>query len=359
MFAKQCGDGLLIGNERCDDGNSHVRRRLPPRHATSEPGYACSTQAANPQLGLPRWTVCGDGVKERASSNVTTATASPMTAARRHVRSEAKCQRQDLHRGVRRRPQVPNRKPATTATTRRATAARPTCTIEANFSCTSRWTRRRPAQLVIPILYREYYYSGTFAGARRGAPRAPRLPARNSYILRARVIVKATLGNRRRACLPPHATDELADFAGGLLLVVSRQIDRSVPRLRRGGDDQSLRQGRVSGQLGQSDHAHGPSAGDGHQCLPVQQHCVLPPGWPRMDDPLFGDDLVVQLGELVGHAELDRRARAGLQPFGEPLSTPPPSHTLDRDRRRRDPRDAWFRGLPGSDRHRRLAARMQ
>ena len=56
--AKDCGDGIIAGDEECDDGNADRRRRL---RATCrlEAGYTCATPASR-----ARRTTCGDGITE-------------------------------------------------------------------------------------------------------------------------------------------------------------------------------------------------------------------------------------------------------------------------------------------------------
>ena len=138
--ARQCGDGIVAGNEQCDDGNGQ-RRRLQ-RDCTLEPGYACRHG----------WTCTGNVCHQttlrrrrsaRASSSATTATSIPYDGCSPTCTVEPKCAGGTLHRGVRRRPQVPAARSATTATPTTATAAaRPARSRRAGRAPPT--TRRRP-----------------------------------------------------------------------------------------------------------------------------------------------------------------------------------------------------------------------
>ena len=61
-IAKRCGDGILAGNEQCDDGNNTSGDGCSAT-CQIEPGYACVAQATAPNSVCHK-TTCGDGVKE-------------------------------------------------------------------------------------------------------------------------------------------------------------------------------------------------------------------------------------------------------------------------------------------------------
>ena len=225
-IAKTCGDGIVAGNEQCDDGNT-VAGDGCSATCTLEPGFACVTQ------GTPPKSVChATDVRRRRQGRLRAVRRRQPHPLRRlladlHPRAEVRGRH--VHRRLRRRPQVPAGSSATTATPSPATAAARPASIETGLDLhrdepgarRRRWSsrsstatcsttaRRRPAPGHPDFEIATAAASSTGPRAARRSARTasrsgPRTARRASHHRRDRT---SAGGTTRRAATAPAATN--------------------------------------------------------------------------------------------------------------------------------------------------------
>ncbi|MEP7119519.1 MAG: DUF4215 domain-containing protein [Byssovorax sp.] len=154
-IAKTCGDGIRVGAEPCDDGNLMSGDGCSATCAL-EAGFACVTVGTQ---SVCHASVCGDGTKEGFeqcddSNLVPYDGCSPTCAV------EAKCQGGVCTAVCGDGLKFPG-EACDDGNTTAGDGCSATCTIEPGFSCIA-VDQAPPTQLVIPILYHDMHYAGTF-----------------------------------------------------------------------------------------------------------------------------------------------------------------------------------------------------
>ncbi len=104
-IAKKCGDGIVAGNEQCDDGNNVSRRRLQ-RDLHARAGLRLRDARRTPPESVCHKTVCGDG-DQGGLRAVRRRQPHPLRRLLADLHHRAEVRGRHLHRGLRRRAQVP------------------------------------------------------------------------------------------------------------------------------------------------------------------------------------------------------------------------------------------------------------
>ena len=102
--AAACGDGIVAGNEQCDDGNTADGDGCSST-CTLERGFACDN-GGDPPTSTCHATTCGDGVQE-GFEECDDGNLHPLRRLLADLHDRPELLGRELHRGLRRRPQVP------------------------------------------------------------------------------------------------------------------------------------------------------------------------------------------------------------------------------------------------------------
>jgi fibro-slime domain-containing protein len=154
-IAKKCGDGITVGAEQCDDANTASGDGCGAA-CTLEKGFACTMVGT---LSVCHVTVCGDGLKE-GFEQCDDGNLIPYDGCSPTCEVEAKCQGGICTAVCGDGLKFPI-EACDDGNTTAGDGCSSTCTIEPGFSCVA-VDQAPPSQLVIPILYRDMHYSGTF-----------------------------------------------------------------------------------------------------------------------------------------------------------------------------------------------------
>lgn len=151
-IAKQCGDGMIAGIETCDDGNASSGDGCSSTCAV-EPGYTC--------LGTPsncHKTTCGDGLKE-GTEQCDDGNLRPYDGCSPTCEIEPSCAGGTCTAVCGDGLKFPS-EPCDDGNTVSGDGCSSTCKLETGFTCQA-IDQAGPAELSIPILYRDMLYSGT------------------------------------------------------------------------------------------------------------------------------------------------------------------------------------------------------
>ncbi len=156
--AKLCGDGIRAGNEECDDGANAPADGCSPT-CTLEPGFACLVPAGG--KSVCHATTCGDGVKEGFEqcddNNLIPYDGCSPTCSVEPTCAGGACTAL-CGDGIK----FPTEQ-CDDGNTRSGDGCSAACLKEAGFTCVDK-TQPPPSSLTIPILYRDFRYSGTANG---------------------------------------------------------------------------------------------------------------------------------------------------------------------------------------------------
>jgi len=152
-IAKECGDAIIVDLEQCDDGND-VSGDGCSSSCKLEPGWACSSDAPT----TCHRTTCGDGKKE-GFEQCDDGNRIPYDGCSPDCAVEPKCQGGQCTAVCGDGLKFPQ-EACDDGNTSAHDGCDPDCKVERGFTCTD-VTETPPDQLVIPILYRDFLYSGT------------------------------------------------------------------------------------------------------------------------------------------------------------------------------------------------------
>ena len=111
--AERAATAIVAGNEQCDDGNGANGNGM--QHGCSRDLHGSQRGLGVPGQRLPP-TTCGDGRQARAGEQCDDGNTDPVRRLLADLHDRADVRGRHVHRGVRRRPQVPAASSATTAT---------------------------------------------------------------------------------------------------------------------------------------------------------------------------------------------------------------------------------------------------
>jgi fibro-slime domain-containing protein len=180
-IAKQCGDGIIAGLEQCDDGNTADGDGCSST-CKLEPGWACTTTNGK---SVCHQTVCGDGVKE-GFEQCDDGNRIPYDGCSPTCTIEPACSNGQCTPLCGDGLKFPQEE-CDDGNTQNGDGCSSTCQIEKGWTCQV-VTEAPPAQLVIPILYRDFLYYGTTSPG-------PGHPDFERYGGAATGLVKSALGN--------------------------------------------------------------------------------------------------------------------------------------------------------------------
>jgi len=152
-IAKKCGDGLLIDNEQCDDGNTADGDGCSTS-CKLEAGWACSKDAPT----TCHRTVCGDGNSE-GFEQCDDGNRIPYDGCSPDCALEPKCAGGQCTAVCGDGLKFPQ-EDCDDGNTAARDGCSPDCKVETGFKCMD-VTSSPPAELEIPVLYRDFLYSGT------------------------------------------------------------------------------------------------------------------------------------------------------------------------------------------------------
>jgi len=156
--AAMCGDGIIAGSEQCDDGASGDGGAPKSGDGCDttckrEAGWAC------PTAGAPcHKTVCGDSIIE-GDEQCDDGGRIPYDGCSPTCTAEPKCTGGTCTAVCGDGLKFPQ-EACDDGNTSPGDGCSPTCTVEAGFACDTQ-TLDAPAQIHVPILYRDFLYSGT------------------------------------------------------------------------------------------------------------------------------------------------------------------------------------------------------
>jgi fibro-slime domain-containing protein len=152
-IARVCGDGIAVGTEQCDDGNQNPNDGCSTT-CKLEPGWACTPGPPT----VCRATVCGDGNKE-GFEQCDDGNRVPYDGCSPSCGAEPKCDGGTCTAVCGDGLKFPQ-EACDDGNTAAGDGCAPDCTLEKGFDCQT-VTLAPPAQLTIPILYRDFLYAGT------------------------------------------------------------------------------------------------------------------------------------------------------------------------------------------------------
>ncbi len=155
-IAKTCGDGIVAGNEQCDDGNDTSGDGCSAT-CQLEPGWACASQGTPPESVCHK-TVCGDGVKE-GFEQCDDGNLVPYDGCSPTCTIDPQCAGGTCTAVCGDGLKFPQ-EGCDDGNTMSGDGCSSTCTVEPGWTCTAT-DQPPPAQLVIPILFRDMLYAGT------------------------------------------------------------------------------------------------------------------------------------------------------------------------------------------------------
>ncbi len=180
-IARQCGDGLVIGLEQCDDGNTADGDGCSAS-CKLEPGWACTTTSGK---SVCHQTVCGDG-KQEGFEQCDDGNLIPYDGCSPTCTHEPSCANGQCTPVCGDGLKFPQ-EACDDGNTQDGDGCSSTCQIEKGWSCQA-VQQPPPAQLVIPILYRDFLYSGTTSPG-------PGHPDFEAYLGAATGLVQSALGS--------------------------------------------------------------------------------------------------------------------------------------------------------------------
>ncbi|MGC4119756.1 MAG: DUF4215 domain-containing protein [Myxococcales bacterium] len=153
-IARQCGDGIRAGAEQCDDGNANPVDGCSAT-CTLEPGFACVLVNGK---SVCHATTCGDGVQE-GFERCDDGDLIPYDGCSPTCTVEPFCQSGTCTAVCGDGLKFPQEE-CDDGNRLAKDGCSPTCTIEPGWQCDA-VNQAPPSTLVIPILYRDFLYSGT------------------------------------------------------------------------------------------------------------------------------------------------------------------------------------------------------
>ncbi len=162
-----CGNGIVDGTDQCDDGNTTAGDGCSPT-CKVEPAYAC-VSTGTPPKSVCHVTTCGDGKKE-GSEQCDDGNLVPYDGCSPTCTIEPKCQGGTCTAVCGDGLKFPQ-EGCDDGNTTSGDGCSSTCTVETGtgYTCTN-VTAAPPTSLTIPILYRDMLYANTNVAGETGMP---------------------------------------------------------------------------------------------------------------------------------------------------------------------------------------------